>query len=237
MEDEIVPDGFLRLSDAVNRLAQGIWGGMPRPAPLRAIKPEHKRGGSLGFGPWKEEAGKLLRTAATEGKLPVYISGVSQPTINNSDPQPVVLPTAVLSRMIPTRGGLSDHPIRISLKIAGGDQKIMKLLQVGLLLVRAEEFNKWYRLERAKGKWPSQRSRLKRREGRPSKLTDALKKAIFAAMREQKISIAELRRRLVASGRTDVPSLDTLERMVDQLYRETGEPVLRRTRRFRRKRV
>ena len=190
----------------------------------------------MGFGPWKEEAGRQLRSAAIEGKLAIYGFAKSQSPIDNLHRSPVVLPKAVLSRMIPRRGGLPDEPVRVSLKIAGGDQKILNLFRIGkgLLLVNVKEFNSWYRLERAKGKWSSQRSKLKRREGRPSKQTNTLRQAVMNAMCEQKTSIAALRRRLVASGRTDVPSLDTLERLVDQLYRETGEQALRRARRFRR---
>jgi len=44
-----------------------------------------------------------------------------------------------------------------------------------------------------------------------------------------------LHRLLVASGRSDVPSQDTLARLVDQLHRETGEAALLRTPRARRK--
>jgi hypothetical protein len=221
-EDVIIPDGFIRLSDAVSRLAQCIWGGLRRPAPLRDIPPKLKRGVSVGFGPWTEEAGRRLRTAAAEGELTVYVFA--------GDSNPVAVPREVLSRMIPRRGGLPDRPIRHSLKIAGGDRRIFELLQAGVLLVRAEGFNKWYRSERAKGKWASQRSTKKAREGRPSKQTDKLRNAVITAIREEKISVALLRRRLVAMGVTDVPSADTLARLVDQLYRETGELEFRRTR-------
>ena len=86
MEDLIIPDGFLRLSDAVNQLGRGIWGGMRRPAPLRAMKPEDRRGVSVGFGPWKEEAGRQLRTAVIEGKIAVYVFASSQSAIDNLKP-------------------------------------------------------------------------------------------------------------------------------------------------------
>jgi hypothetical protein len=38
VDELIIPDGFLSFSDAVNRLAQGIWGGKRRPAPVQAVK-------------------------------------------------------------------------------------------------------------------------------------------------------------------------------------------------------
>jgi hypothetical protein len=57
------------------------------------------------------------------------------------------------------------------------------------------------------------------------------------ALREHgQVSVAELHRTLIASGRSDIPSIDTLERLLNQLYRETGDPLFFRTRRRRRKR-
>lgn len=73
----------------------------------------------------------------------------------------------------------------------------------------------------------------KKKEGRPSQQTDGLRNAVAAIMQEGKITTAELRRRLVSSGRTDVPSEDTLARVVDELYRETGEARFRRRKRAR----
>jgi hypothetical protein len=228
-----IPDGFLSFSTAVYYLAQGIWGGVRRPVPVRAVKREQPKL-SVGFGPWKEQAGEILRAATTEGKLAVHIFADVQPSVTNLEPNPVVLPRDVLTRMIPARGTLPDHTIRPSMKIAGGDARILKLLELGILLVGVEEFNIWYKSERVKGKWPSQRSGLKKREGRPSKQTDALRNAVIVVFREKKTSIAELRRRLLVPGHVDVPSRDTLRRAVDNLHRETGEPKLRRRKRVRR---
>lgn len=74
MEDLTLPEGFLRFSDAVDLLAQGIWGGLQRPIPVRKFKRQYKKT-SVGFGPWKEKAGKCLRSAALDGKVPVYVFG------------------------------------------------------------------------------------------------------------------------------------------------------------------
>lgn len=119
------------------------------------------------------------------------------------------------------------------MRIAGGDKKLYWLLKTGIMLVHAKEFKLWYRKERAKGRWPSQAPRV-RKTGRPSVRTQGLKDAIIAALRDGKTSVAGLRRRLEATGRTDVPSPDTLARLVDQLHRETGEPELLRKRSRRR---
>jgi hypothetical protein len=230
--DEIIPDGFLRLSDAVDRLAQGIWGGLRRPAPVRAAKREDKRA-RIGFGPWKQEAGKRLRRAAIDGKLAIYAFAKPLTAANNQSQMPVAVSPTVLRRLIASRETLPDHPFRPTLKTTAGDQKTLELLQNGILLAAEQEFNHWYHSERAKRRWASQQSTLKRKEGRPSKQTQALKNAVINAMHKQKTSIVELHRRLLASGRTDVPSPDTLGRLVHQLFRETGDQqfLIRRRRR------
>jgi hypothetical protein len=223
----------LRLSDAVNLLAQGIWGGLQRPIPLQKFKWQYRKA-SVGFGPWKEKAGQCLRSAAIDGKVHVYVFGTPQSEIGDLSPEITPVPAAVLHRLIPMRGSLPDHP-RASMKAAGGDGKLFRSLNTGLLLVRRSEFDAWCQRERAKHRWPSQRSTSKQRDGRPSVQTDELRTAVINAMRERKTSIAALRRRLVGSGRADIPSLDTLERLVDQLYRETGEAEFFRMKRARRK--
>ena len=82
----------------------------------------------------------------------------------------MTVPVSVLARLITTRGSLPDHPIRPTIKTAEGDEKLLGLLTVGVLVIRASDFDVWYRSDRAKGKWPSQRSRLKLGGGRVSAL-------------------------------------------------------------------
>ena len=197
------------------------------------IKPRKSKSGSVSFGPWTEYAAKRLTAAAKQGELAVYVT-LNRTAPGQSCPEPTRVPLAVLARMIPRRGGLPDQPIRLTLRLAGGDEKLLEMLQEGFLVVRIEEFNDWYRSERAKGIWPSQKSRSKPKKGRPLKGTDKLRGAIMALMYEEKTSVAELRRRLVASGHQNVPSVDTLERMLDQLHRETGQEEFRRIKRLRR---
>ena len=57
LTDLIPPNGFLRFSDAVSRQAQGMWGGLRRPIPVRRIK-GHKqyKNVSVVFAAWKEQA-------------------------------------------------------------------------------------------------------------------------------------------------------------------------------------
>jgi hypothetical protein len=192
---------------------------------------------SLAFGAWKEESGKLLKAALIEGKLPLYVQAARPGAFEQSGSTPMRIPAAVVGRMIPSRATLSDVAIRPSLKIAGGDPKILALLKDGFLVTRVAEFNEWYRLQRAKGTWPSQRSRRKRhREGRPLKQTDELRNVVINEMRERKSSVAVLHRRVTTLHGIDV-SADTLARLVDALYRETGEAVFRRRKRIQRKRA
>ena len=236
MKSEAIPDGFLSVSEAVSVLARGMWGGLRRPDPVRQLKKQY-RNASVGFGPWKEEATRCLKTAAIDGNVQVYVFAKGIRSACHIETKPVPLLIEVLKRLIAVRGGLPDHPIRPSLRIAGGDTNLLVLLNRGILLVSKKEFDDWYRSRRSKRRWASQRSTKRRSAGRPSLQTEALRNAVRTIMRDTKLSITELRRRLVAAGQTDVPSSDTLERLVDQMYRETGEENLRRIKRLRRKRV
>src|SRR4029079_3216838 len=109
--------------------------------------------------------------------------------------------------LVTTRNTFPDHPIqtKTSRRIAGDDQKLYWLLKAGMMLLRAQEFELWYLKDRAKGRWPSQSSKGTK-IGRPSVGTKGLQAAVIVAQRERKTGMAELRRRLQADGRTDVPS-------------------------------
>src|SRR6516225_7659968 len=101
-----VPDGFLRFSDAISRLAEGMWGGLRGPAPVRAIKRIEKRA-SIGFGPWREQAGQRLTAAVKKGRLAVYVFAEPQALFKSRalarrSPQqlkPVTVPVSVLARL------------------------------------------------------------------------------------------------------------------------------------------
>jgi hypothetical protein len=243
----LMPKGFLRMSHATNRLADGMWGGLPRPEPVVAFKQGQQKL-SVGFGPWREKAAERLRAAAVAGELAVYVVarplGRSKKHTLTRPPregvEPVVVPASVLNRLMTPRGGLPDHAYRPSIKTAGGDEGLLALLTTGLLVVRTKDFEAWYRSERAKGRWASQRSRTKSPEGRPTKQTEALRNAVLGLVRDLKwngkAGIAALHHLLVGSGRSDIPSPDTLARLVDQMHCETGEVGLRRIARARRTR-
>jgi hypothetical protein len=246
MNDPHLPDGNLRFSDAANRLAEGMWGGLRRPAPIVTIKQADRRL-SVGFGPWREQARSRLTSAAVQGELVVYVFAKpqvrsKQRALKRRPPEkiePVVVPVSVLKRLLTSRCGLPDHPIRPSIKTADGNERLFALLTGGLLVVRERDFNVWYRSERAKSKWASQRAKSKVGNGRPTLQTEAIRNAVLALVHDGEwtaaAGIMKLHRLLVALGRSDVPSVDTLARLVDQLHRETGEVGLLRTTRRRRK--
>jgi hypothetical protein len=72
LTDSIVPDGFQRFSDAVNRLAEGMWGGLRQPFPVSDVKRTSKNA-SVILGPRREQAGQRLTAAAIAAELPVYL--------------------------------------------------------------------------------------------------------------------------------------------------------------------
>jgi hypothetical protein len=239
-----LPDGYVSFSAAVTRLAEGMWGGLPRAEPVQTIKMVAKKA-SIGFGPWREQVGRRLTDAVRQGGLAVYVAVDPQRSVQHIvaaqhlSVEPIVVPTNIVNRLIASRGTLPDDPIRPTLATTNGDEKLLAMLSVGVLLVRADEFERWYGSERTKSKWASQRSTTKSLVGRPTRQTPAIRNAVLAFARERRWTgehgVTELRRLLIAAGRTDVPSTDTLTRMVDQMHRETGEPALFRKGKARRR--
>jgi hypothetical protein len=77
--------------------------------------------------------------------------------------------------------------------------------------------------------------RSKTRGGRPTKQTERLSSWILKLVEDEDWRadkpITLLRQLLIASIGPDIPSDDTLARLVDNLFLETGEPGLRRNRR------
>jgi hypothetical protein len=174
MTGEAIPDSFLRISEAVSVLARGMWGGLRRPDPVRQLKRyKQYRNESVGFGPWQEEAARRFRTAAIEGDVQVYVFAKTDRSAGHVETVPVSLSIEVLKRLIAPRGGFPDHAVRPSLKTAGGDDQLLALLVRGIFLVSKKEFEDWYRSQRSKRRWASQRSTKRRSGGRPSLQTEA----------------------------------------------------------------
>jgi len=220
------PPGLLRFSEATNRLAAGMWGGLPRPLPVQQIK-QTDRNVSVGFGPWGEQARQRLTRAAVDGELPVYVVAEGA--------ERVVVPTDVLASLPKSRGGLSDIPSRVPLKVARRSDALFRILTTGCLVVGETEFLVWYKAERTRGQWSSQRSRAKLHGGRPTKQTERLSSSILTLVHDGKwradAPIVVLHHILSAEEGLNVPSPDTLGRLIDRLFLETGEPGLHRPQR------
>jgi hypothetical protein len=238
------PQGYMRISGACDRLCAGMWGGFEAPVP-RAFKA--KSISSARFEGRQSLAAKSLTAAALEGKLRIYV--VADPKLAPSidhpraapppTKDPIAVPTSALRRLITWRSLLPDRAIHPTIKTACGDLNLYVLLSIGMLIVQEREFKRWYRSEKSRGKWPSQRSRSNRSRGRPTKQTDLLKKQVLALVRDQAWSardgIAKLRQILIDGGHLELPSSDTLERFIRQLYTETGNPRLFRKPRVKKK--
>jgi len=225
------PETMIKFSDAVTLLSTGMWGGLSRPTPVIAAKKIYKKT-SIGFGPWRESAGQCLTTATLNGELEVYA------VFSGTKTRAKAVPVKVLKRLITTRGSIPDHAIRVCLKTVDGDAKLLNSLVQGVLSIRKSDFENWYLLEQRKVKWPSQRGSLKTRNGRPPNQANEARDKILALLNtngwRRQDGIPELHRLLAASGDAGVPSPDTLDRVVKQLFRETGHPNLKLIRHRRR---
>ena len=229
MKDCQLPSGHILFSEAIHRLEMSMWGNLPRAIPLQQLKHGEQKL-RVGFGPWRQSAGRCLTQAAVKGTLAVYVAHQEE-----GSPICALVPPRVVKRLILSRGYLRDRAIRPSLKAFKGDEALFKLLGAGLLVVAESEFCQWKEAEYNKGRWPSQRSRSKHGEGRPTKQTESLRNAVLARVHDgvwrSTQSINSLRRLLIDSGRDDVPSADTLARLIDKMHEETGDSDLRRVKR------
>src|SRR5262249_4184743 len=155
-----------------------MFGGLRRPAAVTAVK-RLSAALSVGWGPWRKQAAKRLRDAALKGRLKFYVVPASSReckvcALACCEPEnvvvPVVVPVKALMRLIEEyRGGFADRLVRCSVEMFDGDEKLFALLFGGLLVVRVSEFTQWHRSERSRGKWASQKSRLRTNHGRPRK--------------------------------------------------------------------
>jgi hypothetical protein len=230
-----VSPGCFLLSTAVSRLEDGMFGGTRRPAAVDKLKKAYPRA-SIGFGPRREKAAEVIHRAVLTAKLRVYVVSRGEARDSNLGPDEkrstlrIVTP-AVLKILPKTRdGGLPDHAIRVPLSLLRRglvDEETFAALSSGALVLMEAEFASWYRQEARKGKWPSQRDRKHRGAGRPSKQTATLANKISSIVNANawsgKGKITDLRRLLVAGGIGNTVSDDTLGRLVDALFRETGD--------------
>jgi hypothetical protein len=238
-----LPEGYIRISDAVRLLTQGMYGNLPRPHPINELKRKHGLS-RLRFGPRREHAARELSEAANRGELTIYIWAPPA--------GPEQVPLKVVQRLFRARAGLTDHPYRISLSLLRSTQLQPALFaafqgmlaesegweeRAGVLLVKEAEFQAWYRRERVRGKWPSQCAYAKPKRGRPTRGGEGLRNIVLGAVEDSSWNSGQGVRalaRMLGERGCSVPSHDTLERLVDKLFRETGNPAfLRKERRSR----
>jgi hypothetical protein len=211
-----------------------MFGQLVRAEPIAEIKRSEPRL-SVDFGLQRREAKAKIRKDATAGKLVVYAFGA-----DSNEPQ-IVYPE-ILDCMICVRGGLPDHVGRlVSFEtLVPAHRVLYHAIRGSVLALNEREFERWQAAERKKGKWPSQRSKkhITKSRGRPRAADDDLRANILVCLRDEKWTgcdgIPALRKILADIPRINLPSEDTLARIVRDLYVETGESGLlitsRRTR-------
>jgi hypothetical protein len=233
------PEGYMLMSEAYDRHYRGVWSGFKSFAFALALRRKYKW--SVGFGARQVYSAERLTGAACDGGLKVYVVADPslQPNLDRSKwpaaptREPVIVPYEVVNRLIKSRGILPDHAICPTLKTAGHDSTLYVLLKVGVLIVRECEFERWYRSERLKGKWPSQQFRVRKGIGRPTLQSESLKNEVLSLVRRQmwraSDGIATLHRILSERAQLDdMPSVDTLGRLITRLYLETADFAFRR---------
>jgi hypothetical protein len=245
-EEKQAPDGYLSLREIENSLDRRMWARIGRAALVEQVRRDAKQTNKrrIGFGARRDRVAASLQAAFFAGKLTLYVAADESrfrerfKQVPSWAKEPMPVPKELLGHVF-VKGRLSGTlAIRPSRKLIRNDQ-LFALLNCGHLVVRESDYKRWGRSEHRKRRWPSQNTSHVRPVGRPKKLNIRLRNAILEFTREQvwngkQHSIAKLHRLLQEKG-SDVPSDDTLVRVVDELFAETGEPGLRRRHRVRRK--
>jgi len=244
-EEKQAPDGYLSLRELENSLDRRMWAGFGRAALADQVRRDTKQMNkrSIGLGARRDLVATSLQAAFFGGKLTLYVAADEArfrerfKQVPSWAKEPMPVPKELLGHVF-VKGRLSaTFAIRPSRKLVGNDQ-LLALLNCGHLVVRESDHKRWVRSERRKRRWPSQNTADARPVGRPKKSNNNLRDAILKTIREQvwngeRHPIAKLHRQLTENG-VDVPSVDTLARVVDELFAVTGETGLRRRHRVRR---
>ena len=249
----------LLISEATARLQKGMFARKPTPLlvaeakmrfehaqklpPTAALagkqkayapqRTERRQKLSIGCGPRREKAANLIRIAALAGKLKVYVTyGTEHQTFEAVSPD-------ILTLIVTARNALPDHPTHIYRAPHGSsiDPAYLMRLSRGTLYLSKSEFELWYRAEKAKQKWPSQQEGQKRRAkvGRPRMAPiwrERIVECVEAGRWTAQEPIVALRKQLLKyPSDAQLPSDDTLARIVDKLFPEEGDDHYRRNKR------
>ena len=128
--ERLVPQGYLRISEAYDRHLAGMWGGLEQPVPVQAFKAKFKS--SARFAGRENYAAQRLTAAALDGKFSIYV--VADPKLAPSidhpraapppTKDPAIVPISILRRLMTWRDKFPDRAIRPTIKTTGGDSKL-----------------------------------------------------------------------------------------------------------------
>lgn len=198
-------------------------GAVRRPEPVSAAKMVYPRA-SIGWSLHKQGSAAILDGAIMSSELS---ANVFIPSGMNGRDRSLQVPVEVLGRLIRVSDGLPDHAIRPPVALLRDGlvtSELFAALCNSAMYLKQSEFNAWYIKQKSRGRWPSQRKSKRPRIGRPSKQTDELRTSVIARVEEGSWSatrpVAELERLLASKG---APKRNTLKRVIDQIFRETGD--------------
>jgi hypothetical protein len=220
-----VASEYLLISEAVERLEAGMWGGRTRPQVVIDAKKHYPRA-SIGFERRKKMAGEAIYEAMKSHKLPVYVFPGTEEALPILEP--IAVPVELLVLMPKVRKSLPDRLVRHPFNLFRNHSMAPDLfaaLSTSSLLLRKTDFDAWYKKQRARRLWKSQISSRKPRIGRPSKQTEELLTSIKALVAQGRWTAADGIAKLaeLLAGATELPKRDTLRRAIDRLFDDTGD--------------
>jgi hypothetical protein len=220
------PDKF-PLSAAASQLEKCMYGNLQRHKTVEAFKANpFNRDASVGPTEQKLMAGRAIYNAIKEGEIVVIAEGGSLLA-------PTILDPRLLACVIGlSRGRMTDHVLQMAGRtneetpgtsnLPADLRTLAGKLEGARLLVSKQEFEKWLAAEKAKRLWPSQKVAKtgKPPRGRTRKDRDLWFNQIERLLNDGTWtfvkSIPALRRALVENGQINVPSEDTLARIVTE---------------------
>lgn len=212
-----VESNLIPLSEATLSLEQSMYGSLSRPQLVVEAKQKFKRS-SIGKGHWRRMALAAIAKAVRHGKLRLFAS----PSIDSVD-RTFEVPRSVFALVI-GQNSLFDHVHFIAggkelKKLSPNHQTIATKLPGCALYLLREQFLEWKQNEKAKGKWPTQfgKTKSQKSKGRPRSEWPKWHNLIDQAVNGNKWNLdagIPALRKFLQSQHADVPSEDTLRRIV-----------------------
>ena len=231
---------LLTLPEATTILRRHMFGGLRLPTPVADAR---RRGIKLRqqFKPQLDEAGRRLAQAVIAEDLALYCVSARLFDDQASGARRLFgllrITPGVAKRLI------KDDQLRDLPRLLPDDlsqpgissARLFAALERGRLVVLHDQFRRWIQGERERRRWPSQATAVRpNTRGRPS-IIHAVRQPVTALVAQGEWKPRDGLERLadlVARGEGRRPSGDTVGRVLDQLYAETGDPgYLRKTNR------